>query len=309
MAYAAYAKSAALCIVVLLILTAPVSAQLRDQLSAYTGLNASGYVEPLVDAFAADLSAGLFHSAEIPKGGFQLELEILFMSVVFSDQDRTFRAVTEGGFYPESEMDAPTVIGQREAVFVDGDGGTKYAFPGGFDVGALSLAVPQLRIGSLYGTEALIRFALYYTGGAGVSKPTLYGFGGRHSVSQHFGAGFPIEMAVSAFWQRFSVGDNERSDDNLVTSDALSVGLHMSKQFGAFEPYTGVSYESFSTRVFYEGDSPDDVIDITFDSDNHTRLTLGLSLNVAFMTAHGEYNLGGQDSFAVGLALHHQFTK
>jgi len=250
---------------------------------------------------------GLFHSADIPKGGLQLELEILYTSVVFSDQDRTFLAVTEDGFYPEQTTDAPTVIGQREAVFVDGDGGTKYAFPGGFDVGSLSLAVPQIRIGSLYGTEALIRFALYYTGGAGVSEPTLYGFGGRHSVSQHFGTNFPIDMAVSAFWQRFSIGDNERSDD-LVTSDALSVGLHASRKFGVFEPYAGVSYESFSTRVYYEGDSPDDVIDITFDSNDHARLTLGLSLNLAFLTTHGEYNLGGQNSFAVGLALQLQFT-
>ncbi|UCH83473.1 MAG: hypothetical protein JSW50_13600 [Candidatus Latescibacterota bacterium] len=308
MASAAFAKSAALCIAVLLILTAPVSAQLRDQLSAYTGLNATGYVEPLVDAFAADLSAGLFHSAYIPEGGLQLGLEILFMSVAFSDEDRTFRAITEGGFYPEQITDAPTVVGQREAVYVDGDGGTQYAFPGGFDVGSLSLVVPQLRIGSLYGTEALIRFALYYTGGAGVSKPTLYGIGGRHSVSQHLGTGFPIEMALSAFWQRFSVGDDERSDD-LVTSDALSVGIHLSKTFGAFEPYTGVSYESFSTRVYYEGDSPDDVIDLTFETDEHVRMTLGLSLNVAFMTAHGEYNFGGQNSLAVGLALHHQFMQ
>jgi hypothetical protein len=60
--------------------------------------------------------------------------------------------------------------------------------------------------------------------------------------------------------------------------------------------------------VFYEGDSPDDVIDITFDSNDHARLTLGLSLNFAFLTTHGEYNFGGQNSYAVGLALHHQFT-
>ncbi|MEJ2720600.1 MAG: hypothetical protein P8181_05600 [bacterium] len=228
------------------------------------------------------------------------------MSVLFSDEDRTFRAVTEEGFYPEQTADAPTVVGQREAVLVKGEGGTKYAFPGGFDQGSLSLVVPQLRIGSIYGTEALIRFALYYTGGAGVSTPTLYGFGARHSVSQHLGESFPIDMAVSAFWQRFSVGDSERSDD-LVTCDALTVGLQISKKYGAFEPYSGVSYESFSSRVYYEGDSPDDVIDLSFDSNDHVRLTLGAALNLAFISTYGEYNFGGQNSISVGLALHHRF--
>jgi hypothetical protein len=289
-----------------------VSAQLEDQLSSYTGQNASGYLEPLVDAFAADLNAGLYHSAHISRGGFQASIEILFMSVFFTDEDRTFTAKTEGGFQPSQQTHAPTVIGAKKAVYVDGVAGTRFAFPGGFDLDSFSFAVPQLRLGSLYGTEALIRFGLYYTGNADVETPMLYGFGLRHSVSQyvrqHVSDRFPVGLAVGAFWQRFSMGENERGDD-LVSADALSVGLHMSKRFERLEPYAGVSYETFSTDVSYIGDSPDDEISLALESQDHVRLTLGLTFNIAFVVAHGEYNIGGQNAFALGLALQHRPSK
>lgn len=289
---------------VLLFLASPVSAQLRDQLASYTGRNASGYLEPLVDAFGADLNAGLHHSAYIPRGGFHVSLELVFMSARFSNEDRTFAATTEGIFSPEQTAEAPTVVGSRHAVYVEGEANTTYAFPGGFDLRSFDFAVPQLRIGSIYGTEALIRFAFVYTGNASLGDYSLYGFGLRHSVSQYFGVDFPIDMAANAFWQRFAMGDNERGDD-LVTTEAFTTGVQASKRFGLLEPYVGLSYDLFSVDVSYHGDSPEDIIELSFESSEHLHMTFGLSFNIAFVVAHGEYNIGTQDAFALGLGIGH----
>jgi hypothetical protein len=287
---------------VILFLASPVSAQLGNQLSSYTGRNASGYLEPLVDAFGADLNAGLYHSARIPQGGLHLSFELLFMSVRFSDADKWFMATTEQGFRPETTMKAPTVVGSKKAVYVDGESGTRFAFPGGFDLDSFDFAVPQLRVGTLLGTEAIFRFALFYTGDSGdLGSFNLYGLGLRHSISQYFDK-LPIDVAVGTFWQRFTMGENERGDD-LVEAEAFTVGLNVSKQFSFFEPYAGFSYDNFAVDLSYVGDTAEDNIDMSLDSDDNYRGTFGAAFNFGFFAAHGEYNIGGQDAFAIGLAL------
>lgn len=279
----------------------PASAQLGARLSSYTGRNAPGYLEPLVDALGADLNAGLSHSARIPKGGFQISLEVAVMSARFSDADRTFRAVTEGGFAPETSIEAPTVIGPQEAVVVDGESGTHFWFPGGFNLRSFDFAAPQLRVGSLYGTEALIRLGFLHSSSEDIGNFSLYGFGVRHSISQYVNRS-PIDIAVEAYWQRFTVGDKERGGD-LLSAEAWSAGVQMSKRLKWLEPYGEVAYDDFGLDLFYKGSSPEDAIAMSLDSGDHFRMTLGLSVNVSFFLVYGEYNSGGQDAFALGLAL------
>nr|MCK4408798.1 hypothetical protein [Candidatus Eisenbacteria bacterium] len=57
------------CAVLVLLAAVPVSAQIGDQISAYSGANAEGYLEPLALAIGANLNSGLFHSAHIPLEG------------------------------------------------------------------------------------------------------------------------------------------------------------------------------------------------------------------------------------------------
>lgn len=280
----------------------PASAQLAGQLSAYTGVNASGYLGPLVDAFGADLNAATFHSARVPRSGLHLSLEIRFTSVRFADADRKFAGRTEGDFRPVTVTDVPTVIGDKGAVYVDGDGSTRFAFPGGFDIASFSVVVPQLRIGSLYGTEALLRYFYFNMTEAEFGVFNLYGFGLRHSISQYMYKSIPVDMALSIFWQQFSLDNGERGDD-LVVADALTVGLHASKRFDMFEPYVGITYDRFKVDVNYESENELDSINLSFDSDDALHLTFGLSCQVAFITTSGEYNFGNQNAYSVGVAF------
>ncbi len=285
----------------ILSLASPAFAQLGEQLKSYTGRNASGYFEPLIDAFGADLSAGWYHSARIPEGGLHIDVEMVFMSARFSDADRTFTAATESGFKPEQTAEAPTVVGPREAVRVDGISETSFYFPGGFDLRSFDFAVPQFRVGAPYGTEATIRFGLIYTGDAGLGDIRLYGLGARHNVSRYVDD-LPVDVAVGVSWQRFELGENERGGD-LVSAQSWTVGFQASKRFSWLEPYVGAAYNDFGLELSYAGDTAEDTIDMSFDSNDHYRMTLGLSMHVLFAVVHGEYNIGGQNAFALGLAL------
>jgi hypothetical protein len=188
-----------------------------------------------------------------------------------------------------------------EAVRVEGDAGTSFYFPGGFDLESFDFGVPQLRLGAVWGTEAMIRFGWINSGGVAHGDTYLYGFGVRHSVSRYF-EDFPVDVAAGGHWQYFTMGENERGG-NLVSARAWTVGLQASRRWSLWEPYVGLAYHDFGLDVSYEGDTPGDVIDLSLDSGEHFHVTVGLSLNVAFAVVHGEYNIGGQDAFALGLAL------
>jgi hypothetical protein len=281
----------------------PAAAQIGDQLSAYTGENAEGYLKPLVDAIGTDLNGGLFHTARIPVSGFHISLETPVIAVLFADDEATFEAVTESGFSPEQTVDAPTIIGDGAAVIVvNNDTGAEFPFPGGFDLNSFALAVPQLRIGSYMGTEALVRYIAINTGDVEIGDISLIGFGMRHNINQYFGEDFPVDLAGGFFWQSFKMGDD------LLVANAMSFGVQASKRYGttaAIEPYMGVSLDSFGMDVSYESEasgSPEQV-DFSFETETSARFTLGLSMSYSVVNANAEYTVAGQSGFSFGLSF------
>jgi hypothetical protein len=286
----------------------PASAQLNDQLKAYTGVNAEGYLEPLSSAFGAALNDAFFYSADIPTSSLRITLEFPVMGVIFSDDDRTFSAVPEGGFQPDDAVEAPTIIGSGEAEVVTNTSGGSYAFPGGFDLNSFGLVVPQLRVGGIRGTEAVIRwFAIDPDTDSELGKISLFGFGIRHSISQYFDS-WPLEVAGGFMWQSFKAGENVDGDD-LISSDALSIGVQGSKTFEAgfidLVPFAGLSFDTFSMDVEYTSEVGDEeeTISLSFDSENTVHLTLGAGIQLPVAHVHGAFNIASQSSFNFGIAL------
>lgn len=290
--------------VLLVMLVSPAAAQIEDQLSAYTGKNAEGYLQPLADAFGADLNSGLFHSAHIPQTGLTLTFEIPVMAVFFGDDDRTFRAITEGNFTPVQTTDAPTVVGSGDAKLVPGSGGSQFAFPGGFNLNSFALAVPQLRIGCVRGTQALIRYIGFNTGDVELGNISLFGFGLRHSISQYLSPGFPVDLAAGFFWQSFNIGENQQGN-SLLSSSAFTFGVQASRKFVVVEPYAGLSIDRHSMDVAYTSTvaNTDLNIDLDFDASTTVHLTLGLSLNLTYFKAFIDYNVASQSNLSFGGAL------
>jgi hypothetical protein len=276
--------------------TAPRAQTLEDQLGAYTGANAEGYLNPLASAVGANLNSAIFNSAHIPESGFHFAFKLSVMGVMFGDDDRTFTATTEQGFIPETTTDkAPTVVGPGTGVTVPGSGGSTFTFPGGFDLSSFAIAVPQVDIGAIAGTEATFRFLAFDVGDFELGKVFLFGIGARHSLSRYFSA-LPLDLAGAVYWQTFEIGDD------LIKSNAISFGLQASKNLGMLAPYGGLSFDSFKMDVKYE-DSAGSRIEYNFDSKNTMHLTLGLSANLLFTHAFAEYGVADQNNFAFGLAF------
>ncbi|HXV12717.1 MAG TPA: DUF6588 family protein, partial [Candidatus Krumholzibacteria bacterium] len=245
----------------------------QNQVSVYTGDNAVGYLQPLANALGAALNSSFGYSAYIPKTSFHISLEAPVMGLFFADDDKSFQASAESGFVPlpgETSWSVPTVVGEGSAVVVDGTGGAQFAFPGGLQLNSFGLAVPQLRISSLAGTEAVIRWVAYDQGDADVGKIDMFGIGGRHSISQYLGETPALDLTVGVLYQTLEVGENDFGNP-FVDSSALTVQGQASKRlpvgFATLEPYGIVAYESLDLDVEY-ADTNDQPVAVSMEAEN-----------------------------------------
>ena len=278
----------------------------QNQISVYTGPNAQGYLQPLANAFGAALNSSYGYSAYIPTTSFHISLEAPVMGVFFEDTDRTFTASTEAGFVPATNEDqAPTVVGPGESVTVTGQGGAQFTFPGGLDLNSFGLVVPQLRVSSFMGTEAILRWAAYEQGDSDIGKINLFGIGARHSISQYMGESPLADLAVGFMYQTFKVGENDRGGD-FTSTTAFSLQAQLSKRlplgFMTFEPYSALAWEKLDVDLAYE-DGNGDPVDVSLEGENDIRFTLGAGLNFVAGHLFADYSFANTNNFSFGLAL------
>jgi len=218
------------------------------------------------------------------------------MGISFDDEDRTYSPSDPAGFEGLESVDAPTVIGSTEAVSQAGQGGTVLYHPGGFDMDNFTVAVPQLEVGGIAGTRALVRWISIDLGDADLGELELLGLGAQHSISQYFDD-LPLDLAIGGFYQSFSIGDN------LVDATMFQIMATASRQYGVLEPYVGLGFDTFDMKAEYTEDDTDTVIETDFDPENNVHLTAGALLNLRFLQIHGEFNLAAETGMAVGLSL------
>jgi hypothetical protein len=274
----------------------PASAQLSSNLGALSGDNALGYLSPLPPAFAGTLNAAVFHTGHVPKASFNLSVGVCLMGVNFDDADRLYTPTDPPGFTSTASTTAPTVIGDPSAVSQPGQGGTTLFHPGGFDLSTFTLAAPQLEIGSILGTRAVVRWVSFNVGQSDLGKVDLFGVGGQHSISQYLPPTFPLDLAAGVFYQKL------KFNDDLVVAKSLHFDLTGSKRFGVLQPYAAVGYDQLKLDSHYTSDvSPGESIQVDFPSDNHAHFTVGIQANLAFVKLHGEYNAAASNGMAVGV--------
>ena len=300
-----------LAVLLVSLLAAPASADtVESTLSVYTGDNARNYLAPLNEALGVALNSGMFYSARIPKDKFKIALELPVMGVLFGDDDRTFRATTEDPFIPltpgDASADVSTIVGPGTAQSVNGQGGTTFAFPGGFSLDSFALTVPQLRV-SYKGTELVGRLLLgVESGDVELGDVELYGAGLRHNISQYFGDS-PIDLAATGFYQTLSLGKNAAGND-FVSTDAWSIGVNASKDFPfsfmKFTPYGAVAFDSFKTEVDYQtAANSTETQTVSFDAENSVHFTIGAGLNLVAAQIFGQFDYSVRSSFLFGIAL------
>jgi hypothetical protein len=276
----------------------PVTAgQVEDFVSKYTGDNGEGYMQPLADAFGANLNSGLFHDARISKVRIRLYVGMEAMMATVGSDQKTFKAKTEH-FSPVQTVDAPTLFGKNEPVTVTGTGGTVYTFPGGMNIKRLPIAVPQATIGGIAGTDLTVRwFATSSAKDLGDIK--LMGWGIRHSLSQYMPLLPIVDIAAGFYSQSFKVGD-------IVDAKATLISLQASVTKTILVLYGGVGIESSKLNVSYEyneaGSEPEK-IGFELKGGNKMRMTLGAGLNLPGVNVHAEYNIGTQSVLSAGFGF------
>jgi hypothetical protein len=249
-------------------------------------------MQPLADAFGADLNSGLYQTAKIPLQGFHLDFSLALIVAPIGDSRKSFQATTEGLFAPVTTTSVPTIFGGTNGVTVPGNASTAYAFPGGLGMTILPLAVPQITLGSLYGTEATVRFFQAQINGS-IGQLQLWGIGARHNISQYI-RDFPLALAGGIYYQHFSVGD-------VVSASATLISAQASYDYGLLTFYGGPGFEISNMDVNYDGSAGK--ISLSLKSQNSVRFTAGIALNLAFFRLYADYNLASQSAFVLGLGL------
>ncbi len=290
------------CLIILLtfFITIPnTHAQLEDTIEYLTGDNTKGYLQPFVNAFANNINAGLYRTARIPSMGLHFYFGLTGMATMIPDESLTYMAVPPLP-YPQDPVETATVFG-GEGTLLEGEQGLSFQFPGGQLQGDLvPFAIPQLEIGSVFGTVARVRFFAFEIPGEGgetLGKIELFGFGAQHSISQYIPL-FPVDLSVGFFYQTFDVGD-------YLSTKALTYGLQISKSFSFLTVYGGAALESATMNVNYTYQAEDitQEIALELESEGKFRFTAGGYLKLGFVHLNGDVTIGKQNTFSLGLGF------
>ncbi len=319
--------------------------QIPDVIADVGAEYAKLYLQPFVNAFGADINAGLIHTAKVGGGAlpFDLFLGIKVMGALIPDTDRTLDIAYETSYTfhaPDGNRynlpvtfrinDGPTVFGDtspgivtgniRQTVHPGADGldntpddiviDSTLSFnvlPGLYDGSIAPLAIPQLGIGSLAGTDLIARYLprVRHENYGGLE---FVGIGLRHSVDRYI-PGLPFRIAAHFMMQRLSI-TNTDSEEILKTS-SLAAGLALSKTFVFLTLYAGIQTEETTVNVDYtfrEELSAAEGENISFELTGDTTLRgmAGASLKLGPFLVNVEASQGNRRTVlaaGVGLAL------
>ncbi len=271
-----------------------------------TGGTVSGYLQPIADCFGANMNSGWYQSASIPTMGIHVQLSIVGMVSMIGDGQKTFNEQLPPG-YSATSFKAPTVFGPKEgAVYTDPNSGLTYGGSGGiFNTPIFPWGVPQLTIGSVYGTEATVRYIATPSIGNGDSQngtsssfpsASMFGLGVRHSISQYLPL-VPVDLAAGFLYNSVRLGD-------IVSFKSFAIGAQVSKSYAILTLFGGLQWERSTLSLSYQpslaGAWP---VTVDMNGANSVRLTAGLNISLGLFKLFADANLGSVTTFSGGLGL------
>ena len=259
--------------------------QVEDAIKQMSEGNATGYLQPFLNGFSANLNSGFSGSAKVDNE-FTIRIEAVAMASLLGEAQETFNALPPVP-YPQQRVKTATIFGDQGAA-VQGPEGLTYKFQNGqLNMDYFPLAVPQITIGNFYHTQLIFRFFALSTD-SDVPDINLIGLGLRHGLSQYFDD-LPVDLAAGFFFQNFKVGD-------IMNTSTIAVNGMASKEFGVFTIYGGAQYEYASMNLNYTfsgaATDEDSEVDFNFTSDNFGRAFIGFNLNLKFMHLRTDINIG-----------------
>jgi len=306
---------------------------LSEALQVATGNYADAYVQPVTDAFGAGMNSALFRTAD--SGGGILPMIDVYVGVsvtgtLMASSDRTF--IPEGetislsgrAFDVEYSGGAvPTAFGSTDTpdeflqfrdqetgqLLRDSEGDVVRSTlpPGVVDTPVAPLLIPQLGVGTAFGTDVMLRY-LPRTRIKAYGTVGVFGVGVRHSISQYIPMS-PLDLAVQGVYNSVSLEDRNIEGDVLDAS-GWAFNLQASKSLPVVPVtfYGGLQYETFTSEYAYEFDPSSASIDpVSFSLDqsssNRVRGLAGVTITLAVVRINVDYSLSANDVLTAGLGI------
>ena len=314
-----------------LLAVAPVQAQnsgeLGDALSRIGQKYATNYTQPVTDALGADLNAGLFRTAAFGETGLLPVIDVYVGASVMgaftagspaafrlsNDQIQTDNGRTLIVEYPNQDL--PTAFGENEspgtADIIDQETGMdvgEVTLPGSIiDTPIAPLVVPQVGVGTVFGTDAQLRY-LPETSISDYGSVSLFGLSVRHSLSQYIPLS-PINIAVQGTWQRLALSGStgSRNSGEILDASGWALNAQASKDIPVLPltVYGGLQYEKFGVDVNYTFSADGETATISYEQDaaNSVRALAGVTLSLKILRINVDYALSSNNTVSAGVGL------
>ena len=273
-----------------------------DDLKQFGAENGKQYMKPFVNAFGSDLNSGWFSTAKTSPMSFGLTFNA--MLAVVPDDDKTFliHNPNDSLYNGDYELTA-TVFGNNGAVFTSKVVGVENLFlPGGVNIKAVPLIVPQAHLGLPAGFEIEVRYMPSYEI-KDMGKISFVGGGVKYQVSKlipMLSTFLPI--SIQGTYQQFKLGDD-------VTINSAFVNLHASRGLVILPLtfYGGIGYESTKLKAKYTYTEPwsgtEVPIDFDINGDNGFRFTAGARLKILLLDVMVDYSVGKYQTLRAGVGF------
>lgn len=280
--------------------TAVIAQGLEDNVSVYTSANGKRYLQPLADAFGANLNSGFFRTAKIKKFGLSLEFGIKAMYAPIPDEKKLFTLVEDEiagvTWTPAYDQEVATVFGPEGSQTAFGMMGVDIETPGGaIDTDFFPLAVPQLTVGAIFGTEVTLRYLKYKINDE-IGEIMFWGWGIRHNLSQYIPL-CPVDIAAGYYHQTFEIG-------NMITAGATYYGFQASKKISILTLYGAIGMEKSNLDISYTQEGAGGAaVAFNLEGENNTRTTIGFSLDLSVLKLHADYSIAAQNVITAGIGF------
>jgi len=173
---------------------------------------------------------------------------------------------------------------------------------------ALPLAVPQVSLGTVFGTQVSLRILPEFEISKDLGKFKYTGFGIQHNPTMWLPFSLPVNVSVGYFTQSLEVG-------KIFKTSASMFGVFASKRFGPgalnIEPYAGFTLESSSIDVQYDvvydtptGPSPTPTpIKYSLEGENSARFTIGATLKLLLLGLSVDYSFAKYNTVSASLNI------
>ncbi len=223
----------------------------------------------------------------------------------------------------EVGISGPTIVGKKEdSVVVTFPGqnltasGVSYLIPTkvigtpvkGFlgDAPAMPLVLPQISVGTIYGTSVALRYLPAVNLGD-LGDFSYFGIGAMHNPGVWFPNPLPVDLAVGFFTQTMDVGET-------FSAKSTAFGLYASRTFGFsllnITPYAGFGFESSNVTIKYtqkvelaSGTISEFPIEFELEGKNKSRIILGAALKLLAININVDYNMSEYNTVSAGLGF------